>query len=1114
MKKLFFTWGFTRKNSGYNQILRIMRLTTCFLFLFTWFAFAESANSQNARVSLNKHQAQLQDVLDEIEKQTDYLFISNRNIDLKQHVSVQAKNKPVREVLNTLFAKTDLSFTMEGVNIILIQNGRVNEMATAPQQARSLTGVVTDQNGEPVIGANVVEKGTTNGTITDIDGKFMIDVAPGATLLVSYIGYTPSEIKVGNKNSLAITLHEDTELLDEVVVVGYGTVKKGNLTTAVSTVKAENLVNRPVQTMAEALQGEVPGLNIVSSGRPGQAATMQLRGATSLNETGSPLVLIDGVPGEFNYLNVDDVESVTVLKDAASAAIYGSRAAHGVILVTTKRGKSGKPTFVYNGSVGVNTPTNMPVVVGASEYARIKNEAYNNIDKGDVYSADEIRMFAEGTDLNRYPNTNWLDLMFQNSIVTRHSIAASGGTDNVKYHLSGGFDRQTGVVPEVSQNIFNVRSNVDIAITKKFGVSFDFRYIQRKKDEVNGLDGIVEDIYKMDPTQVAYYTDGTYGYNPGLITNPIAYLHEYGHNYQDKHDASGIFKVNYDIFEGLKFTGIANVNYQFDNISNQGRVLQLTEYFTQQIYEKGENTLMETRNSKQYYNLQALLNYKKSFGKHNLEALVGFQSESERIDKLKAGRKGYPTDLIYVLDAGSKEQWSNEGTAEHWRIASALGRLNYDYDNKYMVTASFRSDGSSRFASGHRWSTFPSVSAAWRVTEESFMENAKTVLDDLKIRGTWGITGASSGIGLYPSYTTIDMGGVVLNNVYTQTALLKTLGNTDLGWEKTAMFDIGIDAQLLGSRLSVTADYYQKKTSDILLEMPVPMEYGFGKPKMNIGEVMNKGWEVAIGWNDNIRDFQYSIQANLSDNKNEVTDLGGSVPWIKGKGIENNIKYVYDRYTAVGYPMNSIYGYESMGLFQSQEEIDNAPFQNLKNKPGDVRYKNQNDDEKIDGNDRVVIGDPNPHYLYGLRLSGQYKGFDLSMFFQGVGKRDFIATGPMVRPFHGSPVLENHLDYWSESNKNAAYPRVLPNAEGGFNYDTSDYWKMNAGYLRMKNLQFGYTLPKSILNTSSFQRIRLYFSATNLFTIDNFSPGYDPETGDAFTYPLARTYSFGLNVQF
>lgn len=269
MKKLFFTWGFTRKNSGYNQILRIMRLTTCFLFLFTWFAFAESANSQNARVSLNKHQAQLQDVLDEIEKQTDYLFISNRNIDLKQHVSVQAKNKPVREVLNTLFAKTDLSFTMEGVNIILTQNGKVNEMETAPQQARSLTGTVTDQNGEPVIGANVVEKGTTNGTITDIEGKFMIDVAPGATLLVSYIGYTPSEIKVGNKNSLAITLHEDTELLDEVVVVGYGTVKKGNLTTAVSTVKAENLVNRPVQTMAEALQGEVPGLNIISSGRPG-----------------------------------------------------------------------------------------------------------------------------------------------------------------------------------------------------------------------------------------------------------------------------------------------------------------------------------------------------------------------------------------------------------------------------------------------------------------------------------------------------------------------------------------------------------------------------------------------------------------------------------------------------------------------------------------------------------------------------------------------------------------------------------------------------------------------------------------------------------------------------
>lgn len=544
--------------SKFKHTFRIMKITVVALFAFVFALLATQANSQNAKVSIRVNQLSTKEVIAEIEKQTEYLFVYNKNeINVDRLVSLDASNKPVSEILNQMFGNTDIAYKLVGKNISLIK--RKIESEATQSKKKTITGVVLDQAGEPVIGANVVEKGTINGIITDIDGKFSLDVTDGVTLLISYIGYSPTEMKVGGKNSFSIVLKEDSELLDEVVVVGYGSVKKGNLTTAVTSVKAETLQNRPVQTIADALQGEVAGLNITSSGRPGKAASMQLRGATSLNESGSPLVLIDGVPGEFNYLNVDDIDNVTVLKDAASAAIYGSQAAHGVILVTTKRGKVGKPTFRYNGYVGVNAPTEMPEMISSPEYARVLNEAYRNVGKADVYSAEEITKFASGEDLNRYPNTNWIDLMFQNSISTRHSIAASGGTDNVKYHLSGGIDHQTGVIPEISQNIFNVRSNVDVAITDKFSVSFDIRYIQRKKDEVLGFDGIITDVYKMSPTDIAYYTDGTYGYNASLIVNPIAYLHENGHGYQDKHDMNGIFKLDYEILKGLKFTGIANV---------------------------------------------------------------------------------------------------------------------------------------------------------------------------------------------------------------------------------------------------------------------------------------------------------------------------------------------------------------------------------------------------------------------------------------------------------------------------------------------------------------------------------------------------------------------------
>lgn len=1096
----------TSSNGSYllltNKIPSSMKLTALSLML-SLSAFAANADAQQVSVTVSN--AKVKTVLNSISDQTGLsLAYSAQVVDLNRKVSLNFVNTEVSEVLNAMFGNTAIGYEIKDGKIYLFKAAE-RTTALANQQKKTITGTVVDPNGEAVIGANVLVKGTTNGTITDMDGKFSLEVPEGAMLLVSYIGYGDYETKVGNQSNLSITLKEDSKALDELVVVGYGVQRKGNIATSVTTIKSEVLQNRPVQTISEALQGQVPGLSVTGSAAPGSSPSLQLRGSSVLNSNNSsePLVLVDGVPADFNFLNPEDIESINVLKDAASSAIYGSRAANGVLLITTKRGKEGKPTFRYNGSVGVNTPMHMPQTVSSAQYARIMNEAATNMGQDPIYTAEQIAGYEKGEDPNRYPNTDWLDLAIQNSVTTRHGIEASGGTEKVKYLVSAGVDHQTGIFPMTQQNVFNVRSNTDIKINKKFDISFDMRYQLRDMEELNNQQDIYKQIIGADPTMVAYYTDGTYGYNAGFFTNPLVALYEGGQKFTNRHEASGLFKLNYEIIEGLTFTGIANVKYTFKGEESQSHKLVYKNYFTQEIIEKGENCFSDQRDYDAYYNLQALLNYKKSFGVHNLDILAGYQQENETSDWLKGARSGYPTDIIWELNPGPKDNWSNDGNGKHWALASFIGRINYDYDNKYILSLSMRSDASSRFSSGHRWSTFPSVAAAWRISQESFMENTHNWLDDLNIRASWGQTGNANGLGLYPSYTLVSTGGLILNNTYQQIAQLKTVGNEELTWEHSDMFNVAVDAKLLNSRLSFIGEYYVKNTKDILLAVPVPLEYGFGNPNMNVGQVRNKGWELSLGWNDRINDFGYNISANLSDNRNEVVDLGDTGPW-KGSNT----------YTEVGLPFNSIYGYESMGLFQSDEEVANAPFQNSKTGAGDIRYKDQNGDNKIDANDRVVLGDPNPHFLYGLNLSFDYKNFDLGMFFQGIGQKDRIVMDHFVRPLNDATIFEHQLDYWSPQNTDAKYPRILNKDNASHNYETSDYWMINAGYLRMKNLTFGYTIPRKVLSSTGFSRIRIYFTANNLFTISDFVPGMDPEASRAWAYPFARTYTFGLNVQF
>ena len=1089
-----------------KKFLNIMRISTLLLFVCIFASYASDLSSQTAKVNIANTRMTIGDFIKQVEKETGYMFVYNKGeIDANRTVSLKKGNNTVGDCLNRIFDGTGVSFVFDDGYVVLTKHSQT-QAAVSQQSGKLVKGAVTDESGLSVIGANVFIKGTTVGTITDMEGNFSLEVpSDNDILVISYIGYVEQQIPVKNRKNWSIVLKEDAQNLDEVVVVGYGTQRKGNIATAVTTIKSDVLQNRPVQTVGEALQGQIPGLSVTAKGAPGESPKLQLRGSSVLKSDNSsePLVLVDGVPADFNFLNPEDIESINVLKDAASSAIYGSRAANGVLLITTKRGKMGKPTFRYNGSVGVNTPTYMPQSISSAEYARIKNEAERNMGRAPIYTDEDISKFANGTDLNRYPNTNWLDLAIQNSVTTRHGLEASGGTEKVRYLVSAGVDHQTGIFPNTQQNVFNVRSSTDISITKKFGISFDIRYQLRDMDALNNQEDIYKQLIQADPTMVAYYTDGSYGYNPGFFTNPLVPLYEGGQKYTNRHEASGIFKLDYEIIDGLKFTGIANVKYTFKNEESRARKVFYKNYFTQEVFENGENSFSDRRDYNAYYNLQALLNYKKSFGIHNLDILAGYQQESENSDWLKGARSGYPTDIIWELNPGPKDNWSNDGNGEHWALASFIGRINYDYDNKYILSLSMRSDASSRFAKGSRWSTFPSVAAAWRISQESFMKGIRSWLDDLKIRASWGQTGSATGLGLYPSYTLISTGGLILNNTYQQIASLKTIGNQELTWEHSDMLNLGLDVKVLNSRLNFTGEYYIKNTKDILLEMPVPLEYGFGKPNMNVGEVRNKGWELSLSWDDRINDFGYSISGNLSDNRNEVIDLGGTGPW-KGSNT----------YTDVGLPFNSIYGYESMGLFQSDEEVANAPFQNSNTAAGDIRYKNQNGDNKIDANDRVVIGDPNPHFLYGVNLGFDYKNFDLNMFFQGIGQKDRVIMDNFVRPFYDSSIFEHHLDYWTPENTGAKYPRILNKDDGTHNYQQSDYWMINAGYFRMKNLQIGYTIPREILRPAGFDRVRVYFSANNLFTVSDFVPGMDPESEKSVSYPFARTYSFGLNVQF
>lgn len=1018
--------------------------------------------------------------------------------------------------LGSLFSGTISTIMASGVNSSAIV-----------QQTETCKGVVKDATGESVIGASVVVKGTTNGTITDFDGNFSLDgVKKGDMIIISYVGYQTQEIK-WNGGSLNVILKEDSKTLSEVVVVGYGTQKKVNLSGSVAMVDSKELENRPIQNVSSGLQGLMPGVTITgTNGAPGQdAGKIRVRGIGTLNEAG-PYILVDGIEtGTLSAVDPNDIESISVLKDAASAAIYGSKAANGVVLITTKRGKTGETKVSYSGYLSFQNATNMIERMGSYEYASLLNKALEAEGMAKRFDDTELQKFKAGND-PLYPDTDWYDLAYKTGVQHRHNININGGSENVKYMASLGYLNQTGILPNAGREQFNARTNLDMKINERLSARMNLSYIKNQYSDASSAyaggssDQIIHQLNLIAPWIVARYDDGTWG----TISDgsPIAWLDSGMKVNRDNYNFSGMAAVDYKIMDGLKLT------LQGAYVNN----LQNYSYFQKYIKYNENKESDPNQLDERYYkwdrtNYDALLNYDKSFGKHNIKGLLGWHTEKYNYKYQKAVRKKFPNNELTDMNAGDASTQSNEGYSAELAMISWFARVNYDFAGKYLLEANIRSDASSRFAEGHRWGYFPSFSGAWRISEEAFMEGVRdSWLSSLKIRASWGQLGnqdALSGTNndYYPALNTYNLdskyafGGSLNSGYYQRKYRLETIS-----WEKASTWGIGVDFTLF-NKLNGSVDYYNRKTTDIIMDVTVPEEFALDAYKDNVGSMRNSGVEINLSYNTQIGQVDFGIAGNFSYNKNKILDLGGGDPdkYLDASGG-------YNQRNKVGEAMNSYFIYRADGFFNSQEEADaytekyGNPF-GKKFKAGDLRYVDTNKDGKLTAEDREYCGSSDPKVTYGFNINAGWKGFDLSLMFNGAaGVKRLFDGYEVYGNFSGDAAHPSTIwrDAWTPENHNASMPRIFydTNSPSSSRSVQSDFWLQNTSYLRLKNLQLGYTLPKKWLNAVGVDNIRIYYSVENLLTFDNMKINIDPEATSQrlSSYPLLRTHAFGINIAF
>jgi len=994
----------------------------------------------------------------------------------------------------------------------------VNSIFLTAFQGVQVSGIIKDDTGQPIPGVNVIEKETTNGTATDANGKYSLLVTnENAILVFSFIGYTTQEVIVNRRSSIDITMQSNAQTLDEVVVIGYGTQKKANLTGAVSTISAGQLEERPITNIASSLQGAMSGVTVIqNNGQPGKdQGTIRVRGIGTLSNSDA-MVVVDGVISSMNDINPNDIESITVLKDAASASIYGSRASNGVILITTKKGKSGESVLHYKTYVGKQSATRLPDFLPSWKGAEFYNEALSNEGKPVRYTPQEIEKFRNGSDPDHYSDTDWLGLFYDGSgIQQSHYIDVSNGNDKTQTLLSLGYFGQDGIVNNSDLSRYTTRFKISNKVTEHLTVNSNLSYnLENFKEPTNpytrSFEGMLWQINRIGRNVPYKYSNGYYGYYDD--GSPMAWLESGSTNKNRAHYLRGIVDADLELIKGLHFKPL--VGYRLD-LNQSKTYIKDIQYYD---WTDGSPTFYQGPNSLSVYNdnmsvltTQALLQYDKSWGVHSLSALGGYSQEFTSFTYLRGFRKGFLNNSLSELDAGPLSGQEATGSSSEIALKSYFGRLGYTLMDRYLVEANIRYDGSSRFAPDNRWGTYPSFSAGWRISEEPFFEALKNTIPEFKIRGSWGILGNQNIVGNYPYVATISSGQNYSFGNGVASGIAPVNGaNPAIHWEDTRSTDIGIDASLLNGSFTITADYFIRNTDRILLNIPVGNVYGFNAPVQNGGSVENKGFELDLGYHGNSGDFQYDVSANASFIKNTVTDLKDTDPII------NDYSFL-----KVGYPINAFYGYESEGIFQTQQQLDSHATQSGGTIGlGDIMYKDQNKDGVIDGDDRKYIGTYFPKVTYGANFAVAWKGFDLSLFLQGAaGVKGFVRGElmGMVSDKYGKPTTIFD-DHWTPENPTDKFPRLWSsNTQNDPLITPSSFWIRDAGYLRVKNLQFGYTIKNELLGRIGLKRAKIYYSGQNIFTASSFYNWVDPEAppgarGDA--YPQVKINTIGVDLTF
>ena len=1102
------------------------------------------ASPQLVNVEISVNRTTVGEVIRHLAQQTGYEFSYDDALLSRElsGVTLNVQNERIENVLKEVFDGTGITYKIVGNRIFLKDNNSDNELIKTKsggvnQEGKKITGTIVDAQGIPVIGANVLVEGTTNGSITDMDGKFMIeDVVEGAQLRISYIGYKDQIVSVTSKSDYAITLKEDSQALDELVVVGFGTQKKLNLTGAVTAVSGEEMTRRPVVNTATMLQGQVPGLRVNSAtGTPGdESTTFRIRGQGTFSDAGSdPLVLVNGVPGDISHLDPSVIESVSVLKDAASAAIYGARAANGVILVTTKEGadvRDGKAHIAYHGNVGLYTPTRMyDLVTNSAEYMELYNLAQKNSGLGNAYTQEMIDAYRNGNGSAEYPNFDWLDYMLNTAVVQNHNLSIAGNAGKTTYNVSLNFVNQPGTLRGFDYLKYNATVNLTSQITDfiKIGTYTSLMYGDREQPR-QGQEDVLLSTLSQAPTYMPWlpddgtgetkWTSSAYSFESHNKNMPAIIGTDTKKTFQD-FDINAQLWLEVNLAKGLTWHTKGAARLQSGKTKEWGGSdVPVYNYHTGEqagYLDRGSNgfTVEDTRRF--YTNLYTYLKYDVSTAdqNHNFSIMAGYNQESEKYETVKAYRKDYAFDLP-VINAGSQANWSNEGAEEEWAIMSVFGRFNYNYKERYLFEANMRYDGTSRISSENRWGIFPSFSIGWRLTEEDFVKNLNwSWLNNFKVRASWGQLG-NQNIGLYPYQAMIESVNNYPFDKTNETVAYqqKAYANRDIKWETTTITDVGVDMQVFDG-LNVTFDWYKKVTSDILRSSQVSALLGMTAPTVNNGEVQNTGIEVAFNYSNMIQSgifegLQYNAGFYFDRSRNKLTQFGA-------EEIDN---YYLRR---EGLPYNEYYMLECIGIFATEEEIANSPKQfNDNTLPGDLKYKDQNGDNVIDNNDRIPMGGRFPDFEYSVNLGASWKGFDLSLTGQGVDGKKFYTNEWGMYPFRqgSAPTKEYVEGMWTEENPyNAKFPRLYFDDFGGNkNTRPNSYFLQNASYFRLKNLTFGYTLPKQWTDKVKMSRVRIYFSGDNLVTFTKFY-GLDPERetdGRAAQYPQNKICSFGVNVEF